>query len=270
MERVSHPLQLERALVVFDTETTGTDVNVDRIVEIALIRLEPDGTEAEHRFLINPEVSIPDEARRVHGISNEMVAGQPTFAELAPRLLELLADADLAGFNSTRFDVPLLRNEFQRARLEWNLVGVRMVDTQVIFHKKEPRDLSAAYRTFCGKEHEGAHGALADTRATLEVLMGQLRHYTDLPRDVGGLDALFNPPDRRFLDPDRRLKWRDGQVCLNFGNHKNRPLRDLRQEEPAYLDWILSKDFNDEVKRIVRDALKGTYPEPPAEGESEA
>jgi len=260
----SSPLKLERDLVFLDTETTGTDLSTDRIVEIALVRYKPDGQRVEYRTLVNPEMPIPEESRRVHGISDQDVAGAPTFVELAPTLLQRLHDADLGGYNILRFDLPLLRNEFQRARIEWAPEGARVLDAQVIFHKMEPRDLSAAYRKFVGRELEGAHGALADTIASAEVLFGQLLHYAELPRDVAGLDAMFNLRDTRFVDSGRKFRWRDGEVCVNFGNHRGRLLREMVEQEPGYVDWILDKDFPPEVKKLVRDALRGTYPEAPA------
>jgi len=262
------PIRLERDLVFLDTETTGTDITSDRIVEIALVRVKPDGTREEYRTLVNPEIPIPEESRRVHGISDQDVAGAPTFAELAPSLFERLKDVDYSGYNILRFDLPLLRNEFQRARIEWTTEGARVIDAQVIFHKMEPRDLTAAYRKFCGKPLEGAHGALADTRASVEVLFGELEHYGELPRDIVALDAMFNQVDRRFVDAGRKFKWKDGEVAFNFGNQRGRLLREVATQEPHYLDWILSKDFTPEVKKLCKDALRGVYPEQPAAAES--
>ncbi len=259
------PIKLDRDLVFLDTETTGTDLTIDRIVEIAIVRVRPDGERVEYRTLVNPEMPIPEESRRVHGISDRDVEGAPTFIELAPTLLQRLHDADFSGYNILRFDLPLLRNEFQRARIEWSIEGSRVIDSQVIFHRMEPRDLSAAYRKFCGKPLEGAHGALADTIASVDVLFGELEHYADLPRDITSLDAMFNPVDRRFVDGGRKFKWRDGEVCFNFGNHRGRLLREIALNEPHYLDWIIGKDFPADVKKLAKDAQKGIFPEPPPE-----
>lgn len=257
-------LRLDRALVTLDTETTGTDVTLDRVIEVAMIRLNPNGTSEEYRSLVNPQTPIPAESTQIHGITDAMVADAPTFAQIAQDLLDFLARADLAGYNLLRFDLPILRNEFQRASIRWNPKEVRIVDAQAIFHKMEPRDLTAAYRFYCGKELHGAHGALADTRATLEVLLAQVNHYPELPRDVASLDARFNLPDMRFVDPDRKFRWRNNEPSFNFGNHRGAMLREVVERDPEYLDWILKKDFSQEVKTLVRNALEGIIPTRPA------
>jgi DNA polymerase-3 subunit epsilon len=256
-------LQLERDLVVLDTETTGADVTLDRVVQIALVRLQSDGFRREFESLVNPGVPIPVEAQRVHGITDSMVEFAPPFRRLVPDLLEFMKDADLAGFNLLRFDIPVLKNEFQRCGHNWDLDGVRIVDAQIIFHKMEPRDLSAASRFYCGKVLEGAHGALADTRATLEVLLAQIERYPALPRDVKGLDAMFHQPDQRFVDSNRRFFWRNGEATFNFGNRRGQSLREVAQNNPGYLQWMLDSNFSSEVKGLVEDALQGTFPAPP-------
>jgi DNA polymerase III subunit epsilon len=255
---------LARDLVFLDLETTGPDPSVDRIVQLALIRLRPDGTTEEFESLVNPGVPIPLEAQRVHGITDAMVEFSPSFKHLAPDLLERLRDADLSGFNILRFDLPLLRNELERSGCAWSTEGIRFVDTQVIFHKMEPRDLSAASRFYCGRELEGAHGALADTRASLAVLLAQVGRYPDLPRDVPGLDQMFNQPDRRFVDSTRRFLWRNGEAAFNFGNRRGQTLREVAQRNPDYLQWMLDKDFPSDVKTLVRAAMEGKFPVPPA------
>lgn len=271
-DRPNGALRLERPIVFLDTETTGIDLMQDRVVEIALVRLDPSGARTEFRSLVNPEMEIPEEARRVHGISNEMVAGEPTFAELAPKLLDMLRDVDLGGYNVIRFDVPMLRNEFDRVGAPWKTEGMRIVDAQTIYHRMEPRDLSAAVRYYCGREMEGAHGALADTRATVDVLLGQLERYPALPRDVNGLDAQFNAPDRRFVDSGRKFRWRNGEPYFNFGTHRGASLREVKEKDPKYLDWIGRGEFTPEVKKLVRDSLRGIIPklEPSPEGTENA
>ena len=258
------PLQLDRDLVFLDTETTGADVTLDRVVQIALVRLRTDGSRAEFESLVNPGVPIPRESQRVHGISDTMVEFAPPFRRLVPELLEFMKDADLSGYNLIRFDIPLLKNEFQRAGQLWDLEGVRIVDAQIIFHKMEPRDLSAAVRFYCGRAMEGAHGALADTRATLDVLLAQVAHYPDLPRDVVALDAMFHQPDRRFVDASRRFFWRNGEATFNFGNRRGQTLRDVAQNSPGYLQWMIDSNFSAEVKNLAESALQGNFPEPPA------
>jgi len=253
-------LRLDRPLVFLDTETTGTDLACDRIVQIALVKLHPDGRRETFESLVNPEIPIPSEAQAVHGISDADVALAPPFRRIAAEIVRFCAGSDLAGFNLGRFDVPLLRAEFQRAGQAWDLDGVRVVDVQRIFHAMEPRDLSAARRFYCGCEHAGAHGAMADTEATLEVLLAQLEHYPDLPRDVAGLDARFNLPDSRFVDSTRKFRWANGEVVFNFGQKRGRLLRDVAGREPDYLEWMLAQDFGPEVRRLVREALDGIIP----------
>jgi DNA polymerase III subunit epsilon len=259
--------RLERDIVFLDLETTGPDPSVDQIVQIALVRLRPDGTAEEFESLVHPGIPIPLEAQRIHGITDAMVEFAPSFKHLAPEILIRLANADLSGFNILRFDLPLLRNELERAGNAWSPEGVRIVDTQVIFHRMEPRDLSAALRFYCGRELEGAHGALADTRAALAVLLAQVGRYPDLPRDVAGLDQMFNQPDRRFVDSTRRFLWRNGEAAFNFGNRRGQTLREVAQKSPDYLQWMLDKDFPNDVKSLIRAALEGKFPEPPAGGE---
>ncbi|MEZ4649772.1 MAG: 3'-5' exonuclease [Candidatus Eisenbacteria bacterium] len=258
MEQGLGRLRLERPLVILDLEATGLDITFERIVEIAVLRVSPNGHREEFHTYVNPEMSIPVEATQVHRIDDQMVAGAPTFAEIADRVFDMLVGADLAGFNHVRFDLPLLREEFRRARIDWDWGGVRLLDAQAIYHKMEPRDLSAAYRFYCRRELEGAHGALADTRATLEVLVAQLDHYPQLPADVADLDEQFGRRDDRFVDRERRFFWRDGEPSFNFGDHKGKSLREVADEFPDYLDWILRKNFSDEVKAICQDALRGT------------
>lgn len=255
------PLALDRPLVALDTETTGADTVVDRIVQLALVRLEPDGTREEFETLVNPGEPIPAEATAIHGITDQDVEFAPPFRRIAAEIVTRTAGCDLAGFNLIRFDIPLLLNEFRRAGELWDLTGVRILDAQILYHMMEPRDLSAAYRFYCGRELEGAHGAMADTRATLDVLLAQVRRYPDLPDDVAGLDALCNRPDPRFVDRDRRFRWRNGEAVFNFGEHKGRSLQDVAKSNTSYLEWMLRKSFSDEVHGLIRDALSGDAPQ---------
>ena len=250
-------LRLERALVALDTETTGAEISSDRVVQIALIKLHPDGRREEFESLVNPEIPIPLEAQAIHGIKDEDVRFAPPFRRVAPEILRFCEGCDLAGFNLTRFDLPLLRAEFQRAGISWNLEDVKVIDAQRIFHALEPRDLTAAYRFYCGLPLEGAHGALADTRATLDVILAQVDHYPELPRDVAGLDARFNVPDTRFVDTTRKFRWYNGEPVFNFGQKRGRGLREVAEKERDYLEWILSQDFGPEVRRLVSEALEG-------------
>jgi len=247
-------LTLDRPLVVFDLETTGTDPAQDRIVEIGVLRIEPDGERLLRTRRINPERAIPQEASAVHGIHDEDVRDEPTFKQVARSLLDLLEGADLAGFNVRRFDVPLLDREMRDCGLDLGLGGRRIVDAMTIFHRKEPRDLSAAVRFYLGREHEGAHGAEVDLTATLDVLEAQLERYEDLPRSVEELDVWTKPrPDA--IDEAGKFVRRGDDVVFAFGKHKGRSLRDVAGQAPNYLDWILGSDFPEDAKQLVREVL---------------
>ena len=240
-------LKLTRPLVFFDLETTGTNITHDRIVEISIVKLMPDGTVVERSRRLNPEMPIPAEATAVHHITDDDVAGEPTFRQVAASLSKLLQGCDIAGFNSNRFDIPLLDQEFHRAGVDFDLNGVRFVDVQTIYHKKEPRTLVAAYRYYCGKELEEAHSALADTRATMEVLMAQLDVYDDLPVDLDGLSEFANP--NRNVDLLGRLIYDDNKrEVINFGKYKGRLAEEVLTSDPGYYNWIMQGDFAQNTK----------------------
>jgi DNA polymerase III subunit epsilon len=250
----------ERRLAVFDLETTGADRLSDRIVEVAAVRFGPGGEVATFDRRVNPGVRIPRESTRVHGISDADVAQCPPFAGLAPELAAFLDACDLAGYNIRQFDVPVLLREFEIAKVPFPMEGRRIVDMQTIYFRREPRDLGAAVRFFARREHVAAHAALADAVASAEVLAGQLRRYADLPRDVAALHELSRPPEGRFVDPDKRFLWRDGEVVFAFGQHRGTRLEEVAEKNPSYLDWILEGSFPDEAKRIARDAQRGVFP----------
>ncbi|MFN8532638.1 MAG: 3'-5' exonuclease [Dehalococcoidia bacterium] len=253
-------LPLQRPLAFLDLETTGIAVDEDRIVEIAMLIVHPDGRTDENVHRIDPGVPIPAGASRVHRIYDRDVAGRPRFAALARTFNVLLIGCDLAGFNIVKYDLPLLEAEFQRAGVPFSRAGRAIVDVMTIFHRKEtmtPRDLSAAVRHYCDREHAGAHSALADVQATIDVLASQLVRYEDLPRDVAEIDAICTgskPP--HFVDADGRLHQRGGVVVLGFGKHLGVPLATLAQTEPDYLRWILNERFSAAVKTEVRAALQ--------------
>lgn len=235
-------LKLTRPLVFFDLETTGTNISSDRIVEISLVKLMPDGQVLEKTRRINPEMHIPEEATAIHHITDEDVAGEPTFRQVANSLAQLLTGCDIAGFNSNRFDVPLLDQEFERAGIDFDISRARMIDVQTIYHKKEPRTLVAAYRYYCGKELEGAHGALADTKATMEVLLAQLERYDDVPTEVGALAEYASA--NRNVDIAGRLVFDDkGREVINFGKYKGKLAEDVLGKDPGYYSWIMQGDF---------------------------
>ncbi|MDQ2978616.1 MAG: 3'-5' exonuclease [Acidobacteriota bacterium] len=248
-------LALDRPVVVFDTETTGTNARADRIVEIACLKVHPDGRRETWVRRVNPTIPIPPGSTAIHGIRDQDVAGLPDFSALAPELVAFLDGCDLAGYNIAGFDLPILRIEFLRAGIEFQISERRIVDAQRIFFAYEPRHLSAAARYYCQLEHEGAHGALADAEMTLRVLEGQLQRYAELPRTVHDLHELYCAGLDRDMDPEGRFRLVDGEPTVNFGRNRGRALKDLSREEPGFIRWILKGDFSRSVKEIARQYL---------------
>ncbi|MEI6807539.1 MAG: 3'-5' exonuclease [bacterium] len=248
-------LELTRPLAIFDIEATGLNARSDRIVEICIVKLMPGGEQQVHTYRVNPEVPIPAEATAIHKITNADVASCLTFDQLAPKINELLTDCDLGGYNAINFDIPMLVEEFMRARIRFNLDGRRIVDAQRIFHKKEPRDLNAAVTFFCKETLEGAHGAEADALATSKVLSAQLARYTDLPRSVAALDEFCNPRDPNWADRSGRLRWSGDEIVINFGQKKGAALTTLAKTDAKYLKWILRGDFPRDTQDIVQRVL---------------
>lgn len=257
------PIKLDRPLIVFDIEATGISPRADRIVELAAIRIDPDGTETSGYWLLNPTIPIPVETTAIHGITDEIVRDQPTFKDKALDILSFFGDADLAGFNAGRFDIPMLAEEFTRAGISFDADRRRLLDAQRIFHTREPRDLSAALKFYGDRTHDDAHGAEADVRATLDVILGQFKRYADLPQDMETLDRTFNPIDPFNADRVGRLRWQDGEIIVNFGKKKGAKLRDLVNDDPGFLKWIIKNDFPQDTRLLCENALKGIYPEPP-------
>jgi DNA polymerase-3 subunit epsilon len=243
-------LMLERPLAVLDLETTGVDVRNDRIVEVAVLKFAPDAEPVRYRRLINPGIPIPAAASAIHGITDEVIAEKRRFEVIAPRLARLLADADLAGFNVRRFDLPLLLAEFRRAGVDLPIAGRAVLDIQQIYHKYEPRDLAAAVAYYCGRAHDGAHAAMADVEATAAVLDAQVGHYDELPETVADLSELLTE-----VDVAGRFRCDAGVVVFAFGKHLGRPLEEVARDEPGYLRWMLGQDFLDDVKELVEQAL---------------
>jgi DNA polymerase-3 subunit epsilon len=253
------PFKLERPLVFFDLETTGLNLKSDRIIELALIRVSPQGDVLERVRRFNPGIPIPPEATAVHGITDADIADEAPFCARVRALEELLDDCDLAGFNIRRFDVPLLQEEYRRCGLRFDMEGRRIIDMQTIFHHEEPRDLSAAARYYLGREHEEAHTALGDIRTSTAVLSAQFERYANLPRDLAGLHdyceqyAPIRTEVERWFGPAE-----EGRV-FRRGKHKGRALEEVARAEPDYLRWMLGADDMDEdVLAIVREALDPT------------
>ena len=220
------------------------------------MKLMPDGTEISKCWLMNPGVKIPPETTKIHGITDEIVKDCPTFADKADEIFAFFEGCDLSGFNADRFDIPCLEEEFARVGKNFAPSSRRHVDVQRIYHRMEPRDLSAAVRFYLGRDHTGAHGAEADARATLEVLKAQMEKYPGLPQTVGEMDEYLVPHDPLNADRYGMLRWKDGELTINFGKKKGESLRKLLLNEPNYLRWIVKGDFDTEVKAIVRDLME--------------
>ncbi|OYU84878.1 MAG: DNA polymerase III subunit epsilon [Flavobacterium sp. BFFFF2] len=243
-------LQLHRPLCFFDLETTGTDVARDRIVEISVLKLYPNGNRESRTWLVNPGVPIPLQASQIHGITNEKVANEPTFDQLATSIHQMIKEADLAGFNSDRFDIPLLAEEMLRAGVDFDMKNRVSVDVQTIFHKKEERTLTAAYKFYCGQILEGAHGAEADTDATCEVLLAQLERYEDLPTDVKELSVFTTR--KRAVDFAGFIAYdEENREIFTFGKHKGARVDDVFDKEPGYFGWMQQADFPLYTKKVL-------------------
>lgn len=243
-------LNLKNPLVFFDLETTGTNINCDRIVEICYLKVYPNGNEESKTMRINPEMHIPEESSKIHGIYDEDIVDCPTFKEVAKNIAKDIEGCDLAGFNSNRFDIPVLAEEFLRAGVDIDISRRKFIDVQVIFHKMEQRTLSAAYKFYCGKSLEDAHSAEADTRATYEVLKSQLDKYPELENDVKFLSEFssFN----RNVDFAGRMVYDDNGIeIFNFGRYKGMAVVEVLQRDPGYYGWILGNDFTLHTKAML-------------------
>lgn len=257
-------LKLARPLVVFDIESTGTSPRRDRIIELAAVKVRPDGSEESKTWLLNPTIPIPPETTAIHHITDEMVKDCPTFADRADEIFEFFRDCDLSGFNADRFDIPCLEEEFGRVGKNFAPSQRKHVDVQRIYHRMEPRDLSAAVGFYLGRDHAGAHGAEADAKATLEVLKAQMERYPGLPQDVGAMDEFLVPKDPLNADRYGMLRWKNGELTVNFGKKKGESLKKLLINEPNYLRWIVKGDFDTEVRMIVSDLVEnGRLPPAP-------
>ena len=268
------PIELKRPLVVFDLETTGLFPRKDRIIEIAAVKTNPDGTEETLEHLLNPGIPIPPETTAIHGVDDATVKDCPTFKDVADEIYAFFEGCDVAGFNSDRYDIPCLESEFVRVGRNFSAAVVNRVDVQRIYHKMEPRDLSAAVQFYCGRPHDGAHGALADAQATRDVLAAQLaranapdaagdRYAALKGMDVEAIDSYLVPHDPLNADRGGMFRWRDGVLYVNFGKKKGEPLKHIMLKEPSFLRWIVKGDFDTDVKAIAADALEGRLPPPP-------
>lgn len=255
------PFALDRPLVFFDLETTGLNLKNDRIIELALIKITPQGDVLERVRRFNPGIPIPPDATAVHGITDADVANEAQFCARARALVEMLDGCDLAGFNVRRFDLGMLIAEFARCDIRLDLEGRRIIDMQNIFHREEPRDLSAAARFYLGRDHEEAHTALGDIRTSAAVLGAQLQRYPHLPRDLEGLHAYCEEFFPIRTEADRWFAGPEGARVFRRGKHAGRPLAEVAESDPDYLQWMTrAEDMDEEVIRIVKDALSARAP----------
>lgn len=272
-------LNLKRPLAFFDLETTGVNVASDRIVEIAILKVYPDGRmerrpdpgQGKERFLINPEMPIPPEATLVHGISDRDVVDAPTFAEVAPKLFKFLFDADLAGFNSNKFDVPILAEEFLRAGIDFSIENRNLIDVQNLYHLMEQRTLKAGYKFYCGKDLVDAHQAMADVDATYEIFLAQLERYKDAEiedRDGNAYVPIQNDMEhlhkvsQRHRNVDflgRFIYDENDEIVFNFGKHKGKRVEDVLQWEPGYYGWMMNGDFPLYTKKVLKKIKEGVF-----------
>ena len=246
-------LQLNKPIVFFDLETTGIKVAVDRIVEISILKIFPNGNKESKTWLVNPTIPIPEETTLIHGITNEKVVNEPTFSELSKEIHQLIENCDLAGFNSNKFDIPLLAEEFLRAGIEFNMKNRKAVDIQNIFHKLEQRTLIAAYKFYCDKDLTNAHSAKADTNATYEILLAQLDKYSELENNIDFLSE-FSERGGKFADLAGFIRYNQkGEEVLSFGKYRDITLKQIWNDNPGYFSWIKQADFPLYTKNIMNN-----------------
>lgn len=250
------PLQLTRPLAFIDLETTGINLSVDRIVEIAIVKKQVDGTRIVKRKLINPQMPIPKSASDIHGITNEMVKNAPTFKQVANEIRQFLENCDLCGYNSNRFDIPLLVEEFLRAGLEFNIDDKYLLDVQKVYHMMEPRTLSAAYKFYCDKTLDNAHSAEVDAVATCDILEAQVERYSQIGNTIESIIKFTG--HEQIVDFARRFVMENGVEIFNFGKHKGKPVTEVLKIEPQYYDWMMKGDFPMHTKQKLTEILKRT------------
>jgi len=244
-------LNLKKPIVFFDLETTGIQIASDRIVEISILKIFPNGNKESKTWRVNPEMEIPKEASDIHGITNEDVVMEPTFTELAPKVSKMIEGCDLAGFNSNRFDIPLLAEEMLRAKINFDMQDRKAIDVQVIFHKKEQRTLGAGYAFYCGKDLENAHSAEADTLATYEILEAQLDKYKDVENDVDFLSE-YSSHQKRADFAGFILFNEDNKEIFSFGKYKGKTVEEVLRVNPGYFNWMQNADFPLYTKRVLK------------------
>ncbi len=256
-------MNLSKPLVFFDLETTGTNVMQDRIVQMAFIKIDQDGSETEFQSLVNPGIPIPQASSEIHGITDEMVKDKPDFKGLSKELNQFLSNCDLGGYNHIKFDLPLLMEEFARVEIPFSLQNRRLVDAQKLFFLMEPRTLSAAYKFYCGKQLKGAHDAMADVKATKDVLFAQIEKYqgqspenSNLPPLSDKIEDLHSYSFGNMVDLAGRLSRNSSnEMCFNFGKYKGKTVKEVFSKEPQYYDWIMRSDFPQDTKKILTQEI---------------
>ncbi|MDE1921594.1 MAG: 3'-5' exonuclease [Candidatus Omnitrophica bacterium] len=254
-------MKLKRPLVVLDLETTGVWIEKDRIIEIGMVKLHPDGKKEIYASRVNPCMPIPPVVTELTGISDADVKDAPVFGTVAPQVLAFLDGADLGGFNVERFDLPLLARELGDAGIKFQYADRSVYDAQKIYHLHERRDLAAAFAFYCHQELKGAHSATADAQATLEILAEQLKRYAASREDIESLQSFDYKQTGEYFDNERKFRWWNGELYMTFGKYaKKEPLKTIAKKDPQYLAWVLAKDFSDEVKAMIQDVLNGRHP----------
>jgi len=250
-------LELKRPLAVIDLETTGINPGTDKIVEIAIVKIMPDGSKQVKRKLLNPEMQISKASSDIHGITNEMVKDAPTFKQVANEVKQFLENCDISGYNSNKFDIPVLVEEFLRIGIDFKFESRRLVDVQKIFYQMEPRTLSAAYKYYCNKELVNAHSAEADVLATWEVLDAQIDRYPQLGNTIDSILKVIG--EEEIVDFARRMIVQEGKIVFNFGKHKGKCVEEVFRIERSYYDWMMQGDFPQHTKQKVTEILNKVY-----------
>ncbi len=255
-------MKLTKPLVVLDLETTGVWIEKDRIIEIGMVRVSPDGTQEVYATKVNPCMPIPAAVTELTGITDAQVKSAPSFALVAGKVSSFLEGADIGGFNVERFDLPLLAREFADAGITFDYTGRTIYDAQKIYHLHERRDLFAAFAYYCQQELKDAHSAVHDAQATLAILQAQIKRYAAPREDIEGLKEFSYKPSSEYFDAERKFRWWNGDLYMTFGKYaKKEPLKVIAKKDPQYLAWVLDKDFSDEVKAMIQGVLQGRYPQ---------
>jgi len=251
IKKISQFIKLDKPLVVFDLETTGLTISVDRIVQIAYEKMLPNGRVIKDDFLINPEMEISPEAIEVHGFTNEMVADKPTFKDRSKELWDIFNDCYYSGFNILRFDLPLLRREFLRAGMDFEFNDNQVIDSKIIYHYMEPRTLTSAYKYYCNKKHNDMHNAVGDLNVSIEILIKQLQKY-----GYDFIEKIHTENDEKYSGHEKKFYWREGKAYFDFSRFKDKPLADVAESNPGFLQWMLTANFPTTVKNVVRKVLR--------------